>query len=51
MRIPVEAVLRLMNDEDRKVPEAVTEALPQIAAVDLLVQPHPPLRLNERQGE
>jgi len=37
--MPVEAVLRLMNEEDRKVPEAVAEALPQIAAaVELLVE-------------
>ena len=37
--MPVEAVLRLMNDEDRRVPEVVAEALPQIAAaVDLLVE-------------
>jgi len=35
----VEAVLRLMNEEDRRVPEAVAEALPQIsAAVRLLVE-------------
>jgi N-acetylmuramic acid 6-phosphate etherase len=37
--MPVEAVLRLMNEEDRRVPEAVAEALPQIgAAVGLLVE-------------
>ena len=37
--MPVEAVLHLMNDEDRRVPEAVGEALPQIAAaVGLLVE-------------
>ncbi len=37
--MPVEAVLRLMNEEDRRVPEAVAEALPQIgAAVRLLVE-------------
>lgn len=37
--MPVEAIVRLMNDEDRKVPEAVAEALPQIAtAVQLLVE-------------
>jgi N-acetylmuramic acid 6-phosphate etherase len=31
-------IVRLMNEEDRKVPEAVGEALPRIAeAVDLLV--------------
>ena len=35
----VEAVLHLMNEEDRKVPEAVAEALPRIAeAVGLLVE-------------
>ncbi|HET7270630.1 MAG TPA: N-acetylmuramic acid 6-phosphate etherase [Rubrobacter sp.] len=34
----VEDVLRLMNEEDRKVPEAVEKALPRIAeAVELLV--------------
>jgi N-acetylmuramic acid 6-phosphate etherase len=37
--MPVEAVLRLMNEEDRRGPEAVAEALPQIgAAVRLLVE-------------
>jgi N-acetylmuramic acid 6-phosphate etherase len=37
--MPVEAVLRLMNEEDRKVPEAVERALPRIAeAVELLVE-------------
>ncbi len=37
--MPVEAVLNLMNEEDRRVPEAVAEALPQIgAAVRLLVE-------------
>jgi len=37
--MPVEAVLRLMNEEDRKVPEAVADALPSIAeAVELLVE-------------
>jgi N-acetylmuramic acid 6-phosphate etherase len=37
--MPVEGILRLMNDEDRRVPEAVAEALPQIAAaVELLVE-------------
>jgi N-acetylmuramic acid 6-phosphate etherase len=37
--MPVEAVLRLMNEEDRKVPEAVEKALPRIAeAVGLLVE-------------
>src|SRR5215216_6818313 len=37
--MPVEAVLRLMNEEDRKVQEAVGEALPRIAAaVELLVE-------------
>jgi N-acetylmuramic acid 6-phosphate etherase len=37
--MPVEAVLRLMNEEDRRVAEAVAEALPQIgAAVGLLVE-------------
>lgn len=37
--MPVEAVLRLMNEEDRKVPEAVQKALPRIAeAVELLVE-------------
>jgi N-acetylmuramic acid 6-phosphate etherase len=36
--MPVEAILRLMNEEDRKVPEAVEKALPRIAeAVELLV--------------
>jgi N-acetylmuramic acid 6-phosphate etherase len=35
----VEAILYLMNQEDRRVPEAVTEALPQIAAaVRLLIE-------------
>jgi N-acetylmuramic acid 6-phosphate etherase len=37
--MPVEAILRLMNEEDRKVPEAVEKALPRIAeAVELLVE-------------
>ncbi|MBA3490595.1 MAG: N-acetylmuramic acid 6-phosphate etherase [Rubrobacteraceae bacterium] len=37
--MPVEVVLRLMNEEDRRVPEAVAGALPQIgAAVRLLVE-------------
>jgi len=37
--MPVEAIVRLMNDEERRVQEAVTEALPRIAsAVELLVQ-------------
>ena len=37
--MPVEAVLRLMNEEDRKVPGAVEKALPRIAeAVELLVE-------------
>ena len=37
--MPVGTVLRLMNDEDRGIPEAVGEALPQIAAaVELLVE-------------
>jgi N-acetylmuramic acid 6-phosphate etherase len=36
--MPLESVLRLMNEEDRGVPEAVGEALPQIAsAVEMLV--------------
>jgi N-acetylmuramic acid 6-phosphate etherase len=35
----VESILYLMNEEDRRVPEAVAQALPQIAAaVDLLVE-------------
>lgn len=35
----VRGILRLMNEEDRKVPEAIAEALPSIAkAVDLLVE-------------
>ncbi len=35
----VEEILRLMNQEDRRVPEAIAEALPQIAeAVGLLVE-------------
>jgi hypothetical protein len=35
----VESILYLMNQEDRRVPEAVTEALPQIAAaVRLLIE-------------
>jgi N-acetylmuramic acid 6-phosphate etherase len=37
--MPVEAVLRLMNEEDRRVPVAVEKALPGIAeAVELLVE-------------
>jgi N-acetylmuramic acid 6-phosphate etherase len=37
--MPVESILRLMNEEDRRVPEAVARILPQIAAaVDLLVE-------------
>jgi N-acetylmuramic acid 6-phosphate etherase len=37
--MPVQAILRLMNEEDRRVPEAVADALVQIAAaVDLLVE-------------
>src|SRR5829696_4198385 len=37
--MPVEAIVRLMNDEERRVQEAVTEALPRIAsAVELLVE-------------
>ncbi len=36
--LPVAAVLRLINEEDRRVPEAVSEALPRIAvAVEVLV--------------
>jgi N-acetylmuramic acid 6-phosphate etherase len=36
--MPTGDIVRLMNEEDRKVPEAVGEALPRIAeAVDLLV--------------
>lgn len=35
----VGSVLRLMNDEDRRVPEAIAEVLPQIeAAVEVLVE-------------
>jgi N-acetylmuramic acid 6-phosphate etherase len=35
----VGSILRLMNEEDRRVPEAVADALPQIAAaVELLVE-------------
>jgi N-acetylmuramic acid 6-phosphate etherase len=37
--MPVGTILRLMNEEDRRVPEAVSEALPRIAAaVELLVE-------------
>src|SRR5829696_1712137 len=37
--MPVEAILRLMNEEDRKVPEAVERVLPWIVeAVKLLVE-------------
>ena len=37
--MPVEAIVRLMNDEERRVQEAVTGALPRIAsAVELLVE-------------
>jgi N-acetylmuramic acid 6-phosphate etherase len=37
--MPVEGILRLMNEEDRRVPEAVAEALPQVAAAaELLVE-------------
>jgi N-acetylmuramic acid 6-phosphate etherase len=37
--MPVEEILYLMNQEDRRVPEAVAEALPQIAeAVGLMVE-------------
>ena len=37
--LPVESVLRLMNDEDRRVPDAIGEALPEIAAaVEVLVE-------------
>jgi len=37
--MPLGSILRLMNEEDRRVPEAVAEALPQVAAaVDLLVE-------------
>jgi N-acetylmuramic acid 6-phosphate etherase len=37
--MPVEAIVRLMNDEERRVQEAVGEALPSIAsAVGLLVE-------------
>ena len=36
--MPVPSILRLMNEEDRKVPEAVARAVPQIAAaVELLI--------------
>ena len=35
----VGSILRLMNDEDRRVPEAIAKALPQIeAAVEILVE-------------
>ena len=35
----VESILYLMNQEDRRVPEAVAQALPQIAeAVGLMVE-------------
>lgn len=37
--MPVEDIVRLMNEEERRVREAVTEALPRIAsAVELLVE-------------
>jgi N-acetylmuramic acid 6-phosphate etherase len=37
--MPVEAIVRLMNDEERRVQEAVGEALPRIAsAVEVLVE-------------
>jgi N-acetylmuramic acid 6-phosphate etherase len=37
--MPVEAIVRLMNEEERRVQEAVGEALPRIAsAVELLVE-------------
>src|SRR5687768_5838652 len=37
--MPVEGILSLMNDEDRRIPDAVADALPQIAsAVGLLVK-------------
>ncbi len=37
--LPVESVLRLMNDEDRRVPEAIGKALPKIAAaVEVLIE-------------
>ncbi len=37
--MPVGSILRLMNEEDRRIPEAVAEALSQVAmAVDLLVE-------------
>jgi len=37
--MPVESILRLMNREDRRVPEAVAEALPQVAeAVEVLME-------------
>lgn len=37
--MPVESILRLMNEEDRKVPGAVAKVLPSIAeAVELLVE-------------
>ena len=37
--MPTYSILRLMNEEDRRVPEAVAEALPFVAAaVDLLVE-------------
>ena len=37
--LPVESILRLMSDEDRRVPEAISEVLPEIAAaVEALVE-------------
>src|SRR5918997_553888 len=37
--MPVEAIVRLMNDEERRVQKAVGEALPRIAsAVEVLVE-------------
>lgn len=37
--LSVDSILRLMNEEDRKVPEAVEKALPRIAeAVEVLVK-------------
>ena len=37
--LPIESILGLMNEEDRRVPEAIAEALPQVeAAVEVLVK-------------
>ena len=38
-RLPTEAMLRLMNEEDRRVPDSITPELPKIAlAVDAIVE-------------